>query len=198
MFWSLCLFSAIIQRLGNNLLDFCQWNQGDANFQVGPQKMYHCSTIFYQIDVAWFTYWVHAVEYSKPVPGHPNSGQTRGTLSFRSWKRFEKVNNYIFHIILRTSKERGKKSVTIRILGVTLSGNWVQIICAVFQVSSSLKQKEEEIKWANEPWFYLTDNRVCNTHSAQQHSIFCRIVRHAEHWEFGSTVDIKETIQLKI
>lgn len=40
-------------------------------------------------------------------------------------------------------------------------------------------------------------DRVYNTHSAQQHRIFCRVVGHAEHWEFGSTVKIKETIQLK-
>ncbi len=35
-------------------------------------------------------------------------------------------------------------------------------------------------------------DRVYNTHSAQQHRIFCRVVGHAEHWEFGSTVKIKK------
>ncbi len=158
----------------------------------------HCSTIFYQIDVAWFTYWVHAVEYSKPVPGHPNSGQTRGTLSFRSWKRFEKVNNYLFHIILRTSKERGKK--------VLPSGFWESLSLGIEYRSYVLfsrlvalwNRKRKKLNEQMSLDFTKQTDRVCNTHSAQQHSIFCRIVRHAEHWEFGSTVNIKETIQLKI
>lgn len=96
---------------------------------------------------------MHPIQYSKPVASHPDCSQTRGPLPFWSC---EKDNNSVtllwIHQPLNGQKLKKKAKttrtnsenqsfITIRVLRVTLFGDRVQVVGAVFQVCRPLREE---------------------------------------------------------